>query len=67
MVMNPADLLRDVRQYVSEVQAEYRKIVWPPQKEAVVGTIGVVVVVTIVTTALGVVDYVLSVLLQLVL
>jgi preprotein translocase subunit SecE len=67
MAMNPADWLRDARRYASEIQAEYRKIVWPPQKEAMAGTIGVVVVVAIVTTALGVVDYVLSRLLQLVL
>jgi preprotein translocase subunit SecE len=67
MVMNPADWIRGVRQYLGEVQAEYQKVVWPPQKEAVAGTIGVLVVVVIVSTALGVVDFGLSRLLQLVL
>ena len=65
--MNPGDWIRDTRQYVEEVQAEYKKITWPPQKEAVVGAVGVVVVVIIVATVLGVVDFGLSRLMQLVL
>jgi preprotein translocase subunit SecE len=60
MAMNPADWYRDGRQYVVEVQAEYKKITWPPQKEAVVGTISVIVIVAIVATVLGVADFVLS-------
>lgn len=60
MAMNPADWYRDGRQYVTEVQAEYKKITWPPQKEAVVGTISVIVIVAIVATVLGVADMVLS-------
>jgi preprotein translocase subunit SecE len=55
--LNP---LRDVREYLAEVQVEWNKITWPPQKEAVAGTISVVVVVTIITTVLGMVDYALS-------
>jgi len=60
MAINPGDWIRDTRQYMEEVQAEYKKITWPPQKEAVVGAVGVVVVVTIVATVLGVVDFGLS-------
>ncbi len=67
MAINPVDWYRDSRQYVSEVQAEYKKITWPPQKEAVAGTISVIVIVAIVTSVLGVVDFGLSRLVQLVL
>ncbi len=54
--MNPAEWFRAVQEYLREVGVEYRKISWPPQKEAVAGTVGVVVVVSIVTLVLGVVD-----------
>ena len=66
MAVNPASWVRDTREYLEEVQAEYKKITWPPQKEAVAGTIGVVVVVAVVTTVLGFVDFGLSHLTQLV-
>jgi preprotein translocase subunit SecE len=55
--LNP---LRDAKEYLVEVQAEWNKITWPPQKETVVGTISVIVVVAIMTTVLGFVDYGLS-------
>ncbi len=55
--MNPVDWFRDGQQYLREVGVEYRKISWPPQKEAIAGTIGVVVVVSIITVVLGVVDF----------
>jgi preprotein translocase SecE subunit len=67
MATNPSDWYRDTRRYLHEVQAEYNKITWPPQKEAVVGMIGVVVLVGIVTTVLSIVDFGLSQLMQLVL
>jgi len=67
MAVNPAQWVRDTREYLSEVQGEYKKITWPPQKEAVAGTVGVVAVVAIVTTVLGVVDFALSRVTQLVL
>ncbi len=57
---NPADWVRDSRQFLSEVQAEFKKVTWPSQKEYVGGTIGVVVVVTIVTIVLGLTDFVLG-------
>ena len=64
---SPTDWYRDARQYLNEVQGESRKITWPPQKEAMAGTVGVVVVVLIVSTVLGVVDFGLSRIMQLVL
>ena len=54
--MNPADWFRTVQVYLQEVAVEYRKISWPPQKEAAAGTVGVVVVVTVITVVLGLVD-----------
>ena len=67
MAMNPAGWVRDTRQYLNEVQAEYKKITWPPQPEAVAGTVGVVAIVFVVTSVLGVVDFLLSRIMQLVL
>ena len=55
--MNPAEWFRNVQQYLREVGIEYRKITWPPQREAMAGTVGVIVVVTIITVVLGVVDF----------
>jgi len=65
--MTPGEWIRDARHYMNDVQAEYKKITWPPQKEAVAGTIGVVVIVIIVTTVLGIIDFGLSRLVSLVL
>jgi len=60
MEMNPAEWVRGTREYIGDVQGEYQKITWPPQAEAVAGTIGVTAVVAIVTTVLGLVDFLLS-------
>jgi preprotein translocase SecE subunit len=46
--------------FFSEVQAEFKKIAWPTQQEIMGGTISVVVVVSIIAVALGVVDWGLS-------
>jgi len=64
---SPAEWYRDVRQYLIEVQVESRKITWPPQKEAMAGTIGVVIIVLIVSSVLGVIDFGLSRIMQLLL
>ncbi len=64
---SPADWYRDARQYLTEVQGESRKITWPPQKEAMAGTVGIVVIVLIVSSVLGVIDFGLSRIMQLVL
>ena len=65
--MNPLHWIRDLREYLVEVQAEWKKITWPPQNEAVAGTVSVVVVVVIVTTVLSLIDYGLSMVMRTVL
>ena len=65
--MNPLTWIRDAREYLAEVQGEWKKITWPPQNEAVVGTVSVVVVGAVVTSVLGLGDYGLSVVMQAVL
>ena len=60
MLRNPADWISESRQFLLEVRSEFRKVTWPSQKEAVAGTIGVIVVVTIVTLVLSLVDVVLG-------
>jgi len=65
--VNPLNWIRDAREYLAEVQVEWKKITWPPQNEAVAGTVSVVVVVAIVTSVLGLVDYGLSLVMQVVL
>jgi preprotein translocase SecE subunit len=67
MANNPGDWVRDGRQFLTEVQAEFRKVTWPSQQEYVYGTIGVIVVVAIVTVVLGSADFVLGKLVQAVL
>ena len=56
MQLNPMVLYSDSKQFLLEVRAEYRKVTWPSQKEAMAGTIGVLVVVTVLTFVLSVVD-----------
>ncbi len=60
MRWNPAEWISESRQFLLEVRSEFRKVTWPSQKEAVAGTVGVLVVVTIITTALSLVDVVLG-------
>ena len=67
MANNPADWVSDSRRFLSEVQTEFKKVTWPSQKEYVGGTIGVVVVVAIVTLVLGVADFALGQVVQLIL
>ena len=55
------------RAYVSEVQGEFNKITWPPQAELINGTVAVVVIVVLIATFLGVVDFGLSRVMQMVL
>ncbi len=67
MEWNPAVWFEDARQFILEVRTEFRKVTWPTQKEAVAGTVGVVVVVAVVTGGLSLVDLVLGQVIQLVL
>ena len=49
-----------LRHYVAEVQGEFNKIIWPPQAETMNGTVSVVVIVSLIATFLGVIDFGLS-------
>jgi len=60
MQWNPVVWVSDSRQFLEEVRVEFRKVTWPTQAEARAGTIGVLVVVTVLTTALSVVDFALG-------
>jgi preprotein translocase subunit SecE len=57
---NPVDFALQGREFLSEVQLEWKKITWPTQKETVGGTIGVIVLVALVAIALFAVDGVLG-------
>ncbi len=60
MANNPGEWVRDGKQFLTEVRTEFNKVTWPAQKEYVGGTIGVVVVVAIVTLVLGTADFLLG-------
>ena len=67
MVWNPAIWYSESKQFLTEVRAEYRKVTWPSQKEATAGTIGVIIVVAVMTTVLSLVDLGLGQLVRLIL
>ena len=60
MQWNPAVWVSDAKEYLVEVRTEFRKVTWPTQKEAVAGTIGVLVVITLITAVLSLVDLLLG-------
>ena len=60
MQWNPAVWVSQSRTFLLEVRSEFRKVTWPTQKEAVAGTIGVVVIVAVITVVLFVLDLGLS-------
>ena len=60
MEWNPVVWYSDGRQFLTEVRAEFRKVTWPTQQEAKAGTIGVLIVVGVLTVGLTLVDYVLG-------
>ena len=60
MEWNPVVWYSESRQFIVEVRSEFRKVTWPTQKEAVAGTIGVMVVVALITAGLSVVDAILG-------
>ena len=63
----PTGLLDRSRAWVADVRAEFDKITWPPQTEMINGTIVVLVIVAVMATFLGIVDFGLSQLMQVVL
>jgi preprotein translocase subunit SecE len=52
--------VQGARSYFEDVMVELRKVTFPQRKEAVAGTIGVIVVVSVITLVLGVVDMILA-------
>ena len=60
MQWNPAVWVSDTKQYLVEVRTEFRKVTWPTQKEATAGTIGVLVVIALITAVLSLVDLLLG-------
>jgi preprotein translocase subunit SecE len=66
MQWNPVIWISDGRQFMAEVRTEYKKVTWPSRKEAIGGTIGVVVIVAVITLALSLVDAVLGQVVQLI-
>jgi preprotein translocase SecE subunit len=60
MQWNPVVWIADGRQFLIEVRNEFRKVTWPTRQEATAGTIGVLIVVGVLTLALSVVDFGLS-------
>ena len=57
---NPVDWALQGREFLNEVQVEFKKVTWPTQKETVGGTIGVIVLVALVAVALFAVDGILG-------
>lgn len=52
--------VQSARNYLEDVSAELRKVTFPQRKEAIAGTIGVIVVVSVITLVLGVADMLLA-------
>ena len=57
---SPSNWLTISQEFFTEVQQEWKKVTWPNQKETVGGTIGVIVLVALVSLALFIVDGVLG-------
>ena len=64
MSTNPVKWTEDAREFISDVQVEFKKVTWPTQKQTIAGTVSVVVIVTIITIALGLFDWMLSVIMS---
>ncbi len=58
--IGPTGWFQSSRSYLEDVQAELKKVTFPQRKEAVAGTIGVLVVVTLITTVLAFADMILA-------
>ncbi len=67
MTEDSKNLIARTRQYVGEVQSEFNKITWPPQAEMLNGTVSVLIIVSLIATFLGIVDFGLSRVMQMVL
>ncbi|MBI5428714.1 MAG: preprotein translocase subunit SecE [Nitrospinae bacterium] len=53
-------MIEKTKEFLSEVKVEVRKVTWPSRKEAMGGTLVVLVVVFFVSLYLGIIDSVLA-------
>ncbi len=53
-------MLGKAKDFLSEVKVEVKKVTWPSRKEAMGGTMVVMVVVLIIAVFLGIIDTILS-------
>ncbi len=53
-------MIEKTREFLSEVKVEVKKVTWPSRKEAMGGTLVVVVVVFFISLYLGIIDSVLA-------
>ncbi len=60
MSKNPIRWAEQSREFLNEVQIEFKKVTWPAQKDVVAGTIAVVFVGLIFVMVLGSIDWGLS-------
>ena len=60
---NPLQWVENSREFLNEVQVEFKKIAWPTQKETIAGTVSVIAVVGIIAVALAGVDWLLAIVL----
>ena len=58
--ISPTGWVQSTRQYFLDVRSELRKVTWPQRQEAVGGTIGVLIIVGVITLVLGIVDLTLA-------
>ena len=54
--MSAGGWIQNVQQYLTEVRGEFNKVTWPSQREYVGGTVGVLVIVAVITVALALID-----------
>ncbi len=60
MSANPIKWTEEAREFIGEVQIEFKKVTWPTQQQTIAGTISVAVIVVIITIVLGTFDWMLS-------
>jgi preprotein translocase subunit SecE len=56
MQWNPAVWFGESKLFLMEVRSEFRKVTWPTRKEAIAGTVGVLVIVAVITAVLSLID-----------
>ena len=60
MSKNPIRWAEQAREFLNEVQIEFKKVTWPGQQDVVAGTVAVVVVGVVFVVVLGSIDWGLS-------